>query len=152
MEYEKFTSLIKEYAEGHDVTDIVVEVRKKFGTELAVITPYIVDEAIMNFVQKLRRRKAKLEVSGHGDLFSEFSVRAMVTKTIVDADGRKKQANIWQHHLTKSDLKSHIDRLVNRPNRESRELHESKRLLEAIDRFCADDETIEIALRRRKGM
>lgn len=152
VEYGKFISLIEQYAEGHDVIDIVAEVRAKFGDELGAITPYIVDEAIMNFVRKMRRRKAKFVVSGYGDLFSEFSVPAMVTKPIVDVSGRKKQANIWQHHLTKADLNSHIERLTNRPNRESRELREAKRLFDAIDKFCTDNETIEIALRRRRGI
>jgi hypothetical protein len=77
MEYEKFTTLSEEYTEGHDVADIVAEVREKFGDEIVVVTPYIVDEAIANIVRKRRRRRAKLVIEGHGDLFAGFSVPSM---------------------------------------------------------------------------
>jgi hypothetical protein len=139
-------------ADGNDTRDIVAEVREKLGKELSAITPWIVDNAITNMMRNIRRKNARLVVNGTIDLFEGHSVPSMTTKVLIDPKGRKKRVNVRTERLTKLELKQRINELRDRPPRVNKNLRQYELLCDAIEDHCGDAETVEIGLRRARGV
>jgi hypothetical protein len=149
MQYKQFCLLVADLVDDHGAKAIVDEVRQHHAKELSEITPYIVENAIVNIARNVRRRKVKLVIDGIGDLFADFDIPAKMPRP-KSPEGRPNSKLLPSEKFTKAELQLRIQELQDRPVRKNKHLAELQKLYEAIDSFCSDDESIEIGLRRRK--
>lgn len=152
MAYTELRSLIANLAEGRSNTDIITEIQSKHSRVLREATPFIIQNALTNILKNLRRRPTSALPAGIGDMFGEYRVPSMYSRRGADEDGHTTSHNENLGRMLKSELREKIQKIKNRKNRPPIMLQEYEKLYSDLDAYCEDGESLEVGMKRKKGL
>lgn len=146
LAFSEFQTKLSEMIDERKTEAIAREAYQKLATTIELITPLLVQMGISQSIQKLRKRKA-IALNAEGvNLLEGFDLPLTSRRAATD---RLDQApTIRTTSMTKLEVINKKNELAQLPRRRQRLLAEYTRLLERIDKFCADEEPVTIGLQR----